>query len=69
MRWTQIADRRDECPPPLPRRALLLKEERLEMHSTHHNQLLQVMPMFQKEKKQVSGCYHFTTEEGRKKNA
>lgn len=35
----KIADRRDEWTPPLPQWALLSKEERLEMHSTHHNQL------------------------------
>lgn len=38
MRWTQTADRRDELIP-LELQWVLLKEERLEMHSTHHNQL------------------------------
>lgn len=68
MRWTQTADRRDELMP-LELQWVLLKEERLEMHSTHHNQL-KVSSYIYAQKKGVvgkwgrgGGCYHFTTVE------
>lgn len=51
MRWTQTADRRDESTPPGLQWVLLLKEERLEMHSTHHNQLTVSSYIYAKKKK------------------
>lgn len=59
MRWTQTADRRDESTPP-ELQCVLLKEERLEMHSTHHNQL-KVSSYIYAQKKE-GGCYFTTVE-------
>lgn len=68
MRWTQVADRRDECPPPLPRWALLLKEERLEMHSNTPQSAPSSYAYVQKRKKKRAAD-HFTTEEEKEKKS